>query len=72
MERKRRPQIKSHALPEREKVKLDRGYGEIRISAVEAAVRPHGDQQPRSGARIATVAKEADRAPSSERRPAKN
>ena len=50
MERRRRPQIKSHAMPEREKVKLDRRYGEIGISAVKAAVQPHGEQhqqQPR-------------------------
>ena len=37
MEPKRRPQGKSDALPEREKVKLDRRYGEIGISAVKAA-----------------------------------
>ena len=74
MEPKRRPQGKSDALPEREKVKLDRRYGEIGISAVKAAVQPHGaqhQQQSRSGARTATVAKAADRAPSPERRPAK-
>jgi hypothetical protein len=58
MEPKRRPQGKTDALPERDK--LDRRYGEIGISAVKAAVQPHGEQhqqQPRSGARIATVAK---------------
>ncbi len=44
MEPKRRPPTKSDALPEREKVKLDRRYGEIGISAVKAAVQPHGEQ----------------------------
>ncbi len=56
MEPKRKPQTRSDALPEREKLKLDRRYGEIGISAVKAALKPHGEQhqqQPRSGSRTA-------------------
>jgi hypothetical protein len=54
MERKQNPHAKSDARPEREKIKLDRRYGEIGISAVKAAVQPHGEQhqqQPRSGSK---------------------
>ena len=48
MERKQKPQAQSDARPDREKVKLDRRYGEIGISAVKAAVRPQQVEPPRS------------------------
>ena len=48
MERKEKPKIRSDAQPEREKVELDRRYGEIGISAVKAAVQPQQVELPRS------------------------
>src|SRR3974377_919214 len=48
MERKHQPQTNGNARPERNKVKLDRRYGEIGISAVAAAVRGRGEKQEQS------------------------
>jgi hypothetical protein len=45
MERKHQPQTNATARPERNKVKLDRRYGEIGISAVAAAVQCKGEKQ---------------------------
>jgi hypothetical protein len=44
MERKHQPQTNGNARPERGKVKLDRRYGEIGISAVAAAVQCRGEK----------------------------
>jgi hypothetical protein len=48
MERKHQPQTSGNARPERNKVKLDRRYGEIGISAVAAAVQCRGEKQEQS------------------------
>ena len=45
MERKHQPQASGNAGTERSKVKLDRRYGDIGISAVAAAVQCKGEQQ---------------------------
>jgi hypothetical protein len=42
MERNHKPQAKEDARMERDKVKLDRRYGKIGISAVAAALRSSG------------------------------
>jgi hypothetical protein len=58
MERKH--QTNGNARSERGKVKLDRRYGEIGISAVAAAVQCKGEQQERSTRESALVLAETD------------
>ena len=45
MERKRQSQNKAEMRDDRGKVKLERRYGEIGISAVAAASQPHGKRE---------------------------
>jgi hypothetical protein len=45
MERKRQSQKKANVRDDRGKVRLERSYGEIGISAVAAAVEPHGNRR---------------------------
>jgi hypothetical protein len=45
MERKRQSQNKAEMRDDRGKVKLERRYGEIGISAVAAASQPHGKRK---------------------------
>jgi hypothetical protein len=58
MERKH--ETDGNARPERGKVKLDRRYGEIGISAVAAAVQCKGEQQEHSARESALVLAETD------------
>jgi hypothetical protein len=58
MERKH--QTNGNARPERSKVKLDRRYGEIGISAVAAAVQCKGEQQEHSAREKILVPAETD------------
>jgi hypothetical protein len=58
MERKH--QTNGNARPERGKVKLDRRYGEIGISAVAAAVQCKGEQQEHSAREKTLVLAETD------------
>ena len=60
MERKHQPQTKGNARPERSKVKLDRRYGEIGISAVAAAVQCRGEKQEQSAREPTRVLAETD------------
>jgi hypothetical protein len=56
----REHQTSSNARPERSKVKLDRRYGEIGISAVAAAVQCKGEQQEHSTREKTLVLAETD------------
>ncbi|MFZ0842201.1 MAG: hypothetical protein WAM77_32555 [Xanthobacteraceae bacterium] len=58
MERKH--QTSGNARPDRSKVKLDRRYGEIGISAVAAAVQCKGEQQEQSAREKILVLAETD------------
>ena len=58
MERKH--QTSGNARPYRSKVKLDRRYGEIGISAVAAAVQCKGEQQEQSAREKILVLAETD------------
>jgi hypothetical protein len=60
MERKHQPQTKDTARPERSKVKLDRRYGEIGISAVAAAVQCRGEKEEHSAPAATSVLAETD------------
>jgi len=48
MERNQKRQSKADVRPDHEKVKLDRRYREIGISAVKAAIQPQQDESVRS------------------------
>ena len=60
MERKHQPQTTGNARAERTKVKLDRRYGEIGISAVAAAVQCRGEKQEESAREPTQVLAETD------------
>ncbi len=60
MERKQQPQSYGNARPERNKVKLDRRYGAIGISAVAAAVQCRGEKQEQSAPERTLVLAETD------------
>ena len=60
MERKHQSQTSGTARPERSKVKLDRRYGEIGISAVAAAVQCKGEKQEQSARESTLVLAETD------------
>ena len=60
MERKHQPQTKDNARPERNKVKLDRRYGKIGISAVAAAVQCRGEKQEQPARESTQVLAETD------------
>jgi hypothetical protein len=60
MERKHQSQTSGASRPERGKVKLDRRYGEIGISAVAAAVQCKGEQQEHSAREKILVLAETD------------
>ena len=60
MERKHQPPTNGNARPERNKVKLDRRYGEIGISAVAAAVQCRGEKQAQAAPDATLVLAETD------------
>lgn len=60
MERKDQPQTNGTARPEGSKVKLDRRYGEIGISAVAAAVQCRGEKEEHSAREATSVLAETD------------
>jgi hypothetical protein len=60
MERKHQSQTSGTSRPERSKVKLDRRYGEIGISAVAAAVQCKGEKQEQSVRESTLVLAETD------------
>ena len=60
MERKHQSQTNGTARSERSKVKLDRRYGEIGISAVAAAVQCKGEKQEQSARESTLVLAETD------------
>ena len=60
MERKHQAQTNGNAWPERNRVKLDRRYGEIGISAVAAAVQCRGEKQEQSAPKASLVMAETD------------
>jgi hypothetical protein len=60
MERKHQSQTSGAARSERSKVKLDRRYGEIGISAVAAAVQCKGEKREQSARASTLVLAETD------------
>jgi hypothetical protein len=60
MERKHQPQTSGNAGAERNKVKLDRRYGDIGISAVAAAVQCKGEKQEQSARESTLVLADTD------------
>ncbi len=60
MERQHQPQTNGNARPEGNKVKLDRRYGEIGISAVAAAVQCRGEKPAQPATKSTLVLAETD------------